>query len=358
MKRIFLSILAMGLLAALGAPAYADDQATPAKTGKSVKKTKDSKAAKAEKPDKKGKKDKKGKDEAAEEEEDAELSPVVAAIRSKQLVKPVKVDPKAKLFFVYLSRSTCGNCVIVLNRILPTYDIMKKNGVEFVMLNCDRDREAAEQWVNKANIPFPVVAPGEHGGIPFPFKGGSGILPFVVAVDAQGNAIEQANSVDSSRLIQRWRELMPDKSPTYMADLILGKKTAGSAKISSKAKVFYLMSTSPSAAELAAIGKAYPGMKGKGAELIMLHPDAQASGIAAWAKKEKIKFPVLSSQEARDIPFNYSGDRSPVCIVVVDAAGNKLAEASASNAVDLIKDHKKYVRDYEKREQEGVGNDQ
>ena len=105
--------------------------------------------------------------------------------------------------------------------------------------------------------------------------------------------------------------------------------------------------------EAPAIVAAYKKMKGKGAELVMLNVDADDETAAKWAKKAKMRFPIVSPTDRAGIPFPHTGKSSLPCMVALDAQGNKLGEASGLEvSAFLASNWKQFVKDVKKAEKE------
>ncbi len=110
-------------------------------------------------------------------------------------------------------------------------------------------------------------------------------------------------------------------------------------------------------AEAPEIVAAYKKMKGKGAELVMLNVDQDDKTAATWAKKAKMKFPIVSPTDMHNVPFPFTGGRTLPCMVAVDADGNKLGEANGSGVADFLATNwKKYVRDIKAAEKKAAKN--
>ncbi|MDO5470364.1 MAG: redoxin domain-containing protein [Akkermansia sp.] len=106
-------------------------------------------------------------------------------------------------------------------------------------------------------------------------------------------------------------------------------------------------------AEAPAIAATYKKMKGKGAELVMLNIDQDDKTAATWAKKAKLRFPIVSPTDRAGIPFPYNGPNALPCMVAVDVYGNKLGEAGGTEVADfLAKNWKKFVKEIKKEEKE------
>lgn len=151
--------------------------------------------------------DKKGEEKTGIATEDAELPKVPASLQDKEFLIPAKLNTKAKVYFIYKSRSTCGICVAEAPEIVKIYRSMHGKDAELVMLNIDSSKEAAIKWAKNSKMKFPIVAPGDARGIPFPYKG-EGILPCMVAVDADGNKLGEANAGGVPAFLKDWRKMV------------------------------------------------------------------------------------------------------------------------------------------------------
>lgn len=148
--------------------------------------------------------------EKTEEVSAADLPAVPASLVDRKFVTKVKPKLDAKVYFIYQSRYMCPNCVAEAPAIVATYKKMKGKGAELVMLNVDADLETAEEWARKAKMRFPIVAPGERAGIPFPHTGANK-LPCMVALDAHGNKLGEASGTAVSEfLADNWKQYVKD----------------------------------------------------------------------------------------------------------------------------------------------------
>lgn len=125
------------------------------------------------------------------------------------------------------------------------------------------------------------------------------------------------------------------------------------------AKVYFIYQSryrcSICVAEAPAIVATYKKMKGKGAELVMLNIDQDDKTAATWAKKAKMKFPIVSPTDIRNVPFPFTGGRTLPCMVAVDAEGNKLGEANGSGVADFLATNwKQYVREIKAAEKKAA----
>ena len=145
-----------------------------------------------------------------------------------------------------------------------------------------------------------------------------------------------------------------EELPSVPASL-QGRQFVTKATPDTKAKVYFIYQSRymcpVCVAEAPAIVAAYKKMKGKGAELVMLNVDADEETAAKWAKKAKMRFPIVSPTDRAGIPFPYTGSSKLPCMVAVDAHGNKLGEASGSQVAEFVASNwKQYVKDIKKAE--------
>lgn len=151
----------------------------------------------------------KGDEKAESSAENAELPAVPASLKDKKFVLPVKLNTKASIYFIYKSRSTCSICVAEAPEIVKIYRSMHGKNAELVMLNIDANKDAATKWAKSSKMKFPIVVPGEGKGVPFPYTGPNP-LPFMVAVDADGNKLGEANGSDVTAFLADWRKMVRD----------------------------------------------------------------------------------------------------------------------------------------------------
>lgn len=139
--------------------------------------------------------------------------------------------------------------------------------------------------------------------------------------------------------------------PAALAD----RKYVTKAKPDLDAKVYFIYQSRymcpncvAEAPELVAV---YRKLKGKGAEMVMLNVDADDETAAKWAKKAKMRFPIVSPTDRMGVPFPHEGQGSLPCMVAVDAEGNKLGQADGLEVSSFVsKNWKKYVKDIKKAE--------
>lgn len=147
---------------------------------------------------------------AQEEESSTEqLEAIPQVLANAQYVNKVKPNLKAKIYFVYQSRSACIICVKEAPTLVKEYKRMKRKGCEMVMLNIDKTPEDAEKWVKKAKMTFPVMSPSMcmSSGMPWPYTGRP-LLPCMVAMTPDGTKIGEACGPDVSGFVKSWRKLL------------------------------------------------------------------------------------------------------------------------------------------------------
>ena len=130
-------------------------------------------------------------------------------------------------------------------------------------------------------------------------------------------------------------------------DLLQGRVDAG-------ARVYYLLSASGKDEVMreygAGIAKLYREMKGKGAELIWLSKDPEAS-VLKWAKKVGLRCPVLpDGKRSAKLPFPYGGENIPPLLVVLDAQGRKLGEANYLAVLTMLSEWRRQLAEIEREE--------
>lgn len=148
---------------------------------------------------------------AKQDDEDvAELPAVPASLADRKYITKSKPVTDAKVYFIYQSRYMCPNCVAEAPEIVAIYKKMKGKGAELVMLNVDADDETAAKWAKSAKMRFPIVSPTDRAGIPFPHTG-KGSLPCMVAVDAEGNKLGQAEGRQVAEFLSsNWKQYVKD----------------------------------------------------------------------------------------------------------------------------------------------------
>ena len=138
---------------------------------------------------------------AQEEAEEETLAAIPAILKEAKLVNKAKPNLKAKIYFVYQSRSTCGICVSEAPTLVKEYKKMKRKGCEMVMLNIDATPEKAAEWAKRSKMEFPVISPAVSMscGMPWEYEGRP-LLPCMVAMmeGAACEAIAEALAEDQT----------------------------------------------------------------------------------------------------------------------------------------------------------------
>lgn len=146
-------------------------------------------------------------DNGKESTEQEAPSVVPAALMQHTPIVNTKVNTKAKVFFIYQSRSLCGICVHETPEIVKLYKKMHGKGAELIMINVDATPDAALTWAKKAKMKFPIYFHNDAASIPFPYEG-EGLLPCMVAVDADGNKLGEANASNVVPFLKKWKQLV------------------------------------------------------------------------------------------------------------------------------------------------------
>jgi thiol-disulfide isomerase/thioredoxin len=134
----------------------------------------------------------------------AEKSAVAAAAENLTLING-KVNPNAQVYFYLHSASWCGPCRAVMPDIVETYKSIIADGrAEVILISYDRTNEAAVKYVEHYNTEMPAVwaKDAKLGTLPG-FVRATGI-PFVVAVDAEGNVLGQG----APTRIHKWNTMV------------------------------------------------------------------------------------------------------------------------------------------------------
>ena len=157
-------------------------------------------------------------------------------------------------------------------------------------------------------------------------------------------------------------EVVAEDLPKVPASLV-DRKYVTKSKPDLEAKVYFIYQSRymcPNCVmEAPDIVEAYKKMKGKGAELVMLNVDADDETAAKWAKKAKMKFPIVSPTDRSGIPFPHAGGNSLPCMVALDADGNKLGEASGLEVSEFLANNwKKFVKEVKAAEKKAKKKDE
>ena len=146
---------------------------------------------------------------AQEEAEEETLAAIPAILKDVKLVNKAKPNLKAKIYFVYQSRSTCGICVSEAPTLVKEYKKMKRKGCEMVMLNIDATPEKAAEWAKRSKMEFPVISPAVSMscGMPWEYEGRP-LLPCMVAMTPDGQKLGEAGGPNVSEFVKDWKKLL------------------------------------------------------------------------------------------------------------------------------------------------------
>ncbi len=145
----------------------------------------------------------------AQETASEEMEAVPRVLASAKYVNKAKPNLKARIYFVYQSRSACGICVREAPTLVKEYKKMKRKGCEMVMLNIDTSEEAAARWVKNAKMTFPVISPAVSMscGMPWDYTGRP-LLPCMVAMTPDGTKLGEASGSEVGEFVKDWKKLL------------------------------------------------------------------------------------------------------------------------------------------------------
>ena len=281
--------------------------------------------------------------------EDDHLSPVASALGRFPYVSDNKADPKAKVYFLIVAASTCTISKGELIKMNTLYQTIRSKGAEVVMLSIDNRVEETKNLIDKEKLVIPALAPGwKRAEMPFPYDWMPNAptlnVTLMVALDAQGNKLGQASREHAHALPELLSPYMDAKSKgSPLAEVLKARTTLTSAKINTKAKAYILMLSDGTESELKEVSKAYSGMKGKGVELIMFYTGTDKEGLAEWAKKSKVRFPVLPVSDVELTPFHHTERNTPLASMAIDSNCHFLGQSDKDNPVAFIKNWKKLL---------------
>lgn len=134
------------------------------------------------------------------------LNPVMEALSAMDCFNG-EPNPKAK-FYIYLqSASWCPPCRAEMPKIVEMYPEMSKAKVEIILIGCDRNKEAAQEYLKSFKAPFPGVMANEGKDLPG-FVQSRGI-PHATFVNSKGQLIDAAFA--TTGIIERWKEVIKQK---------------------------------------------------------------------------------------------------------------------------------------------------
>ena len=178
---------------------------------------------------------------AAAEVESTESAETTETVSVPDMLKEVKFLTKAKpkkkvsVYFILRSHSKCGFCRKITPELITLYKAMKGKGAELIMLSGDSDLEVVKKWAKEAGMTYPIITNATIGAIKFP-AGGSGGSPNVVAVTADGKAIENTSGASGcTKLIGNWKELVKEAKAEKKAAKAAAKKAKKKAKAAEEA---------------------------------------------------------------------------------------------------------------------------
>lgn len=146
---------------------------------------------------------------AQEETEEETLAAIPAILKDVKLVNKAKPNLKARIYFVYQSRSTCSICVSEAPTLVKEYKKMKRKGCEMVMLNIDSSPERAAAWAKRAKMDFPIISPEVSMSCRMPWEyAGRPLLPCMVAMTPDGTKLAEASGSEVGELVKDWKKML------------------------------------------------------------------------------------------------------------------------------------------------------
>lgn len=136
------------------------------------------------------------------------VAPVPAAIRSADLLQG-RVNAKARVYYL-LSGSSQNEVLRDYGAgIAKLYRQMKGNGAELVWLSKESPTSVLK-WTKKVGLRCPVLPESKRSEkLPFPYVG-EHIPPYLVALDAEGRKLSEANHMGIISLLSEWRSLVAE----------------------------------------------------------------------------------------------------------------------------------------------------
>lgn len=118
---------------------------------------------------------------------------------------------EAELYFIIKGSPNGDVSCGALKAISHAYkQIQKSKDVEVILVNIDSQLEADDlrEWVKDNKVKFPVVNYDLPQDFPFPFKrGNADSYPLMVAVDAKGKRVDQANGSEVGEMVSKWKKV-------------------------------------------------------------------------------------------------------------------------------------------------------
>lgn len=136
------------------------------------------------------------------------VAPVPAAIKSGDLLQG-RVDAKARVYYL-LSASSKDEVMKEYGvGIAKLYQDMKGKGAELIWLSKEPEANVLK-WTKKVGLRCPVLPDGKRSDkLPFPYVG-EHIPPYLVALDAEGRKLGEANHLRVLSLLSEWRQQLAE----------------------------------------------------------------------------------------------------------------------------------------------------
>lgn len=136
-------------------------------------------------------------------------APVPAAIKSGDLLQG-RVDSKAKVYYLLSANSQDEVCLEYGAAIAKLYRAMKGKGAELILLSKESPASVLK-WAKKVGLRCPVLPDSKRSAkLPFPYIG-EHIPPYLVALDAEGRKLSEANHLHVLTLLSEWKQALAEQ---------------------------------------------------------------------------------------------------------------------------------------------------
>lgn len=134
----------------------------------------------------------------------APVSAVAAASQGAAVLNG-KINAEAQVYFYLHSASWCGPCRRAMPGVVTTYAEMKADGRgEIILINYDKTPEGAKKYIDSYKTDMPTLHISDPKVATLPGFTRARAIPFVIAVDAQGNVLAKG----APAVILQWKTLV------------------------------------------------------------------------------------------------------------------------------------------------------